>query len=237
MSPAFLGRLSLKDVERFASLAGVAGLFPSLSADFLHDVFDRRTEQALVVKGHHYEDLRGKESVFKALEQAIVARRRVRFGYPGASGTKEYVADPYKLLNLKGVWYLAARHTEKLKTFSFTRIETLLVTHERFEHDTQMLQRINTEDGIWLSERSIDVTITVAAEAAPYFRRRHLIANQTIVKEADDGSLIISARVGHTNQVLPIVRYWIPHLRLVTPKELKIQLERDLQSYLETTRT
>ena len=233
MSPAFLGRLSLRDVERFASLAGVAGLFPSLSADFLRDIFDTRMEPALVVKGHHYEDLRGKETLFKALEQAIVARLRVRFGYPGDSGPKEYLADPYKLVNLKGVWYLAARHGEKLKTFSFTRIEALLVTSEHFEPEMQMLQRIETEEGIWLSERSIDVTLTVAAEAAPYFRRRRLIANQVIVKEADDGSLIVSARVGHANQVLPIVRYWVPHLRIVTPRELQVQVEEELRAYLE----
>jgi predicted DNA-binding transcriptional regulator YafY len=232
MSPAFLGRLSLKDIERFASLAGVAGLFPSLSADFLRDVFDTRMESALLVKGHHYEDLRGKETSFKALEQAIVARRRVRFAYPGDSGPKEYFADPHKLLNLQGVWYLAARHADKLKTFTFTRIEGLLVTDQRFEPDMPMLQRIETEEGIWLSERSIDVTLTVAAEAAPYFRRRRLIANQAIVKEVNDGSLIVSARVGHANQVLPIVRYWIPHLRIVTPQALQVQVEEELRAYL-----
>lgn len=33
LDPAFLGKLSTRDIERFASLAGVRGLFPSLSDD------------------------------------------------------------------------------------------------------------------------------------------------------------------------------------------------------------
>jgi predicted DNA-binding transcriptional regulator YafY len=39
LDPAFLGKLSTRDIERFAALAGVRGLFPSLSEDFLRDIF------------------------------------------------------------------------------------------------------------------------------------------------------------------------------------------------------
>lgn len=35
LDPAFLGKLSTRDIERFAGLAGVRGLFPSLSDEFL----------------------------------------------------------------------------------------------------------------------------------------------------------------------------------------------------------
>ena len=79
MAPAFLGQLNLKDVERFASLAGIGGLFPSLSTDFLREIFDSRIESALMVKGHHYENLAGRESTFRDIERAIVARCTVSF--------------------------------------------------------------------------------------------------------------------------------------------------------------
>jgi predicted DNA-binding transcriptional regulator YafY len=232
MTPAFLGRLTLKDIERFAALAGVAGLFPSLSVEFLRDIFDSRIESALMVKGHNYENLRGKEADFKAIERAIVASKRVRFSYPGAEGHKAYEVDPHKLVNAKGVWYLAARHEGKLKTFSFAKVELPAVTHETFEPDPKLLQQLEADDGIWTSDKPIEVVLTVDAQAAPYFRRRRLIANQVIDKELADGGLIVSAKVGHANQVLPIVRYWIPHLRIVAPKELTGQFERDLRDFL-----
>ena len=232
MTPAFLGRLTLKDIERFAALAGVAGLFPSLSVEFLRDIFDSRIEPALMVKGHNYEDLRGREADFKAIERAIVARKRVRFSYPGAEGAKTYEVDPHKLVNAKGVWYLAARHEGKLKTFSFAKLELPAVTNETFEPDPKLLQQLEADDGIWTSDKPIEVVLTVDAQAAPYFRRRKLIANQVIDKELTDGGLIISAKVGHANQVLPIVRYWIPHLRIVAPKELAGRFERELLDFL-----
>lgn len=73
----FLGKLNTRDIERFASLAGVRGLFPSLSDDFLRDIFDTRIQSALLIKGHHYENLAGKENTFRLLEQAIIARRHI----------------------------------------------------------------------------------------------------------------------------------------------------------------
>ena len=232
MTPAFLGRLTLKDIDRFAALAGVAGLFPSLSVEFLRDIFDARVEPALLVKGHNYEDLRGKERAFKDIERAIVACRRVRFAYPGNGGSKTYEVDPHKLVNLKGVWYLAARHDGRLKTFSFSKLDLPLVTDAVFEPDAKLLEQLQTDDGIWTSDKPIEVVLTVDVQAAPYFRRRKLIANQVIDKELADGGLIVSAKVGHANQVLPIVRYWIPHLRVVAPKDLAGQFERDLCDFL-----
>jgi hypothetical protein len=73
--------------------------------------------------------------------------------------------------------------------------------------------------------------LKIASEVAGYFRRRRLIANQVIGKELDDGSLLVSARVGHPNQVLPIVRYWIPHIRIISPEGLQADMERGLAAY------
>lgn len=90
LDPVFLGKLSTKDIQRFAALAGVRGLFPSLSDDFLRDIFDARVQEALLIKGHHYENLAGKEQIFRDLEQAIIARKNVTFEYQKPEGMKAY---------------------------------------------------------------------------------------------------------------------------------------------------
>ena len=64
LHPAFLGKLSLRDVQHFARLAGVSGLFPSGADDFLRELFDARMQTALLVIGPHYEDLGGKKTAF-----------------------------------------------------------------------------------------------------------------------------------------------------------------------------
>ena len=103
LDPAYLGKLNLRDVERFACLAGVSGLFPSLSSDFLRDIFDSRIQTALLIRGHNYEDLQGKEGSFKKLEQAILERTCISFEYRKDGGIKTYTdAQPYKLVNQDG---------------------------------------------------------------------------------------------------------------------------------------
>jgi predicted DNA-binding transcriptional regulator YafY len=65
-----------------------------------------------------------------------------------------------------------------------------------------------------------------------YFKRRKLIANQIIEKELADGRLLISAKIGHENQVLPIIRYWIPHIKVISPEAWQDDLENELDDYL-----
>lgn len=236
LNPAFLGKLTLKDVQRFASLAGVSGLFPSLPEDFMREIFDARIQSALLVKGHHYEDLRGKESSFKLLERVIVARQTVDFSYQNAETTKRYEVEPYKLINNKGVWYLAAKHDGKLKTFSFSKLEGLAPCGKAFVYDSALDATLAREDGVWFSEEPIEIVLKIDKSVAPYFKRRQLIANQTIEKELADGSLILSARVGHRNQVVPIVRYWIPNIRIISPDGLQDEIDSELRAYLSTER-
>ena len=234
LDPAFLGKLSTKDIERFAGLAGVGGLFPALSDDFLRDIFDTRIQAALLVKGHHYENLAGKESLFRELEKAIIARQQVAFDYLKTAGKKAYPAlSPYKLINNKGIWYVAALDGEKLKSFSFSKIERLRTLETSFTWDQRIDKQLAEEDGIWLSEEKQEVVLKVSSEVASYFKRRRLSANQVIEKELEDGGLIVSAKVGHPNQILPIVRYWIPHIRIISPETLQDEMEIGLAEYLK----
>ena len=234
LDPAFLGKLSIRDIERFASLAGVRGLFPSLSDEFLRDIFDARIQSALLVKGHHYENLAGRENDFRELEKAIVARRQVAFDYAKPEGVKSYAAvSPYKLINNKGIWYLAAIDGEKLKAFSFSKITGLQTLETSFEWMQPIDTQLADEDGIWLSEEKQEVVLKVSHEVASYFKRRRLIANQVIEKELEDGGLIVSARIGHANQILPIVRYWIPHVRIISPEAMQVEMQVALAEYLK----
>ncbi len=234
IDPAFLGKIGIQDIRRFAELAGIKGLFPKFSDDFLRDIFDNRIQQTLLIKGHNYESLEGREEQFKALEMAIANHSIISFDYRGKSTTKERSeVHPYKLINNKGIWYLAGKEKDKLKTFSFSKILHLNVTNETYKHDPSVEELLESEEGIWVSEEKIEVVLKVSHEVTGYFKRRKLIANQVIEKELEDGSLIISTRVGHHEQILPIVRYWIPHIRIISPNNLQHELEKSLEQYIK----
>ena len=129
LDPAYLGKISLRDVGRFASLAGVRDLFPSLSDDFLRDIFDSRLQTVLLVKGQHFEDLTSKMASFEQLKQAILSKNHITYSYQKSDGVKTYAnAEPYKLVNKDSVWYLAAKDGGQLKSFMFSEIDHLQLT-------------------------------------------------------------------------------------------------------------
>ena len=132
---------------------------------------------------------------------------------------------PNRLLNLK-------RPTSERSYFSFAKIESLRLLNTQFEPDPTIDKTLAEEDGIWLGEEKKEIVLKIASEVAGYFKRRKLIANQVLEKELEDGGLILSAKVGHLNQVLPIVRYWIPHIRIISPEGLQEELDQELKGYV-----
>lgn len=216
LDPAYLGKLNFNDIERFATLAGVKGLFPSLSRDFLQDALGEQSDPAWVVRGHHYEDLSGHQEVFDRLKNAITQSCVVGLEMLKDGKVKRYQAvQPYRLINTKGIWYLAAVHDEKLKTFGIGKISNVHVLSETFTRDPDVEASLETQEGIWHSSQVQKVLLSVAPEAAEYFKRRQLVPHQKVVEEYSDGSLLVETMVGHENQILPIVRYWIPSVRRI----------------------
>jgi predicted DNA-binding transcriptional regulator YafY len=226
MDEAHLGKLTIRDIERFAVFSGVSGLFPEMSGQFLKEVF------------HHYEDLRDHRSMFSDLERAIVKRHLVQFRYNKATGeTKLRVAvEPYKLINQKGIWYLAAWHEGKLKSFAVSRMAALMLEETTFVPRAHVEDDLANSDGIWLGSDRQRVLIQVSSQVAAFFRRRNLLPNQVIEKEAPGGDILISTTVAQAEEVLPIIRYWIPHVRILEPMAMQQQLEEGLASYLEANK-
>ena len=105
-----------------------------------------------------------------------------------------------------------------------------------FPADPDVDKRLAEDDGIWLHDERKEIVLKVEATVAGYFKRRKLIANQVIEKALEDGGLIISAKVGHPNQVVPIVRYWIPHIRIISPTDLQLEMESEISTYLKAAR-
>ncbi|GAB2943650.1 helix-turn-helix transcriptional regulator [Aquaspirillum soli] len=233
LEPSYLGRLTFHDINRFASLSGLAGLFPQIDQHFLRELFDHRMQEAMLIHGHSYEDLSQQWELFKQLQQAIVQHRQVTFIYQKTEGEKEVTVKPYKLINHTGIWYLAAVDQDKVKSYSVAKIQKLFVSQHTFPPDQTILDMLQHEDSIWLNKQKTEVILKISVKAAHYFRRRKLIAGQVIEKELEDGGLLVSGRFAHPNQILPIVRYWIPNVTIVSPEAWQQDMEQELRDYLK----
>jgi len=226
----YLGKLNFDDIKNFAMLSGVKELFPSLQETFLKDILDDKISGAYLIKGHNYEDLSQDQEAFKLLENAILDHQTVLFSYK----EKERTVNPYKLVNTKGIWYLAGVDKDVLKTFAFKKITKLEVTDELFTPKDEILDIIKNDDNVWFSENQTEVVLKVDKEVASYFKRRKIIPNQFIIKELEDGVLLVSSKISFDEEILKLVRYWIPYVKIISPAYLQENLVDNLLEYVKS---
>lgn len=228
MAPAYRGKLKPKDLTAFAKLTGVNQLFPDTSASFLLALLDTLSNSTMLIISHHYEQPKLNDNQFQQLDEAIRQQRVCHLTYSDKLRTLE----PYKLINNKGIWYLAATENQQLKAYSYSKISQLQVTEESFVARAEVHQNIGEEDDIWFNPDKIEVLVSIAPQVAYYFQRRKLLPQQETIRELENGGLIISSKISHAQQILPQIRYWLPHVRIISPEGLNLQMMRELQSYL-----
>jgi len=231
MNTNTIGTLSQKVIQNFAAISGIRDLYPTLDDNFLKSLMDTEQQSAFLVKPHHYESLSDQVSkqLFNKLETAITHCESVHFYYKA----KDYQSvQPYKLINAKGIWYLAAIDKDKLKSFHVSQINSIWPTKELFERNSKIEKQINDEESIWFSGKKHEVVLKVNADVASYFKRRQLIPEQDITKTCDDGSLIVTTMIADDKQILPIIKYWMPHVKIISPSNLDERLRIDVKRYL-----
>lgn len=225
----YLGKLNFEDIKNFAILSGIKELYPSLQEEFLKNILDDTISKAYVIKGHNYEDISDKTNEFKLIEEAILSNTQISFTY----NDKSRLVKPYKLLNTKGIWYLIATQDDEIKTFSFKKITNLEKTTQPFQIEQYVIDKINNDDNVWFSNNDIEVVLKVKKDVANYFLRRKIIPNQIILKELDDKALLVSCKVSFDEEILKIVRYWIPNVDIISPDYLKEKLDKTLKDFLK----
>jgi len=223
-----LGKLSLGDLKNFATFSGVRELYPEFSDELVVDLLNEKTNKALSVKGHNYEDLTHKVEEFNDIGVAVVTYNRLSFKYKD----KERLVEPYRLRNTNGIWYMLATENKVLKTFTFSQMINIKHLDEEFEVDEQILEIVDKYSGTWVTQNPIEVVLEVDMSMAEYFLRRELLPKQMTLESYDE-KLVLSTTVAYEEEIFKIVRYWIPHIKIRSPQSLQDKLEENLHNYLK----
>lgn len=225
-----LGHLSNAEIQRLAHFASIQNLFPEADRRF----FQEKLHQSIQVKGFQYEDIRSKLHEFDTISHAIENHQYIEFSYSkvGQDAAKHYRLAPYHMVNKNGIWYVVGVDEHKQKTYCFSQITQLKLLEQTFEPDNALQEQIRQTDSIFYGNQISEIIIKVHARAAGYFIRRALLPNQETIRQLEDGSLLLACKNINPMEVVPIVQYWIPHLRIISPSEIQQQLEKDLEQYL-----
>lgn len=214
----------------YARLVGVERLFPDSSLRYLLEQLEAQqpSVHALRVLPMPGEDLQRHGPQFVQLQNAIELHQECRFTYK----TKPRHVRPYRLIHKNGVWYLAAVEKGLLKSFSVALIQALqLEEFGLFTPDPQHHDYLDRKEDVWFASDTTEVLLRVDPEVAHYFARRAILPEQQHRQDAD-GSLLVTAHIGHLNQLIPVVRYWLPHVRILQPLAWHQMLVQGLEQAL-----
>lgn len=230
-----IGCFELVDIKRFASFASIEDLLPQIDRQF----FQQKLNQSVLVKGFAYEDISSRSKDFEAISEAIANSQYINFDYQkigkqnSANYSKHHYLEPYHLVNKNGIWYVVGRCNDQTRTFCFTQISNLVITNECFECDEQIKADLISTDSLFFDNHINEIILQVNAEVASYFERRDLLPNQELVRKLDNGDLLLICKNVHPREVVPIVQYWIPHIRVISPSSVQTQMQDLLKDDLE----
>lgn len=228
-----LGKLSKQDINNFAQLCGVSELFPNLDSRFITSLLSNAYHSPYLVTGSEFEhDKEGINQTIKKLEVAINEQKLVTFQYKNKTYTN---IAPYKLINHNQVWYVAVleqnEKTKKIKTFHLGNIRVLFILNDSYIPCEKTSEQIAQSDDIYITEDKTEVVLKVSSQVAHYFKRRNILPNQKIDKELETGELIVSSNIAYDLQIIPLIKYWMPHLHVISPKGIHEQVLIDIKQY------
>ena len=229
LTQAARSTIPTRHLHDYARLAGTEHLFPDASLRYLLTQLQTpEPQRATQVQPTAQENLRQQGPHFALLQSAIEQRHECRFSYKN----KPRHAQPYRLIHRDGVWYLAAVEGGQLKNFSVALIAALQADPaSRFTPDPVHHAYINHKDDVWFTRDTTEVLLRVAPEVAHYFERRALLPQQSQHTDTD-GSLLVTTHINHPQQLLPVVRHWLPHVRIIKPVQWHEDLLESLRQAL-----
>ena len=228
LSESEVGKLNLTDIKNFAIFSGLKSLFPSLSQEFLKNIIEEKMKKAYIINDSGFEDIVSKKDIFENLSSAILNQNKISFIY----NDKKREIKPYKLINTNGIWYLSALENNNIKSYSFSKIKNLMVYSEKFKLDEKVLEKIEEGSVNFLSKDLKEVHLKIDNSAKEYFLRKKVLQNMKMIENKDE-YFIVSTNIAFDDEILNIVKYWLPYIQIIKPLELQKKIEDILKDYLK----
>ncbi len=183
------------------------------------------------------EDIGDKLPEVQQLENAIKAQMQIKCLYKMDDGSRELDLKPLKIANYDGFWYLVAldARNDKLKKYYLKNISQTLLTDAQFQRTQKLDKLLENSLAIWFEEdvEPYRVKLAISKETAKYFKRKPISPSQQIESLYDDGSMEVSVEITHDMEIIPFVKHWMPHIRVVEPVRIAEAIDKDIKTYLE----
>jgi len=183
------------------------------------------------------EDIGDKLKVVQQLESAIKSRQEISCSYAFEDKSRIIDLKPLKIANYEGFWYLIAldARNDVLKKYYLKNISQITLKEETFTTDSKLDELLENSISVWFQKEvePYRVTLALSPVVAKYFQRKPLSKTQRIEEMHEDGSMVISVEITDDMEIVPVVKYWLPHIRVYSPMHLKEMIMEDLKQYMK----
>ena len=229
------------------NIADRSNLFDDLNIDIsdrtILEKQIKETKNIYLFKSKPYENRSGDAALFKQLEQAIYYRKEIIIEYRAGVDIVPHTVKPYNIVFMNENFYLACEVDNpnyQFSPFRISKIESVTNTGKTFHQNrdiARFIKDMQTPIARYVPnyrEHLVEVVVEVASSRAHYFKAKKYLPSQKIIKEQEDGILILSFVVTQETEVADLIKRWIPHIKVISPESLKEKIKEEIITYITT---
>jgi len=189
-------------------------------------------------KSSPFEDVNFNNDIFKKLIRCIKYKEYAKITF--FNETKDNLKC-LKLIFMENNWYLAYVENDELK---FSRI--VFIKNVEYASKINSFQKKGVQKYLNFIEKNLQNSMTLFGikpkeailkanqNIAHYFRKdmKKFFDSQKFIEEKD-GEVYFSIKYTQNIEILPFIKKWLPDLEIISPKELKDNLKKELILALE----
>lgn len=214
----------------------LGGKFEDSFSSILKKVVSKEQGSPFYVKLPEGSKINKNYPFIQELEEAVKDNIKIILHYKTPEKEDDYRVCPLKIIFFDGFWYLLSQVDGKnwIIKFRLENIRNIELLDEYFTPPRNLSTFLDQSVNIWFTERrDKQVVLKVGKEVSRYFKQQVYFPLQKITKENRDGSLRIETKICHYEEIIYTILRWIPYVKVIEPKDLKIEVEKIVKGYLE----
>ena len=184
----------------------------------------------------NFEDISDQANKIQIIEKAIKSKTELECSYENdREGVFRANLQPLKIVNYEGFWYLIAMRNNFVEKFYLKTLSNIKKSSKTFAVEEDIEELLKNSINIWFKSdvEPFKVKIYADAVATKYFKRR-VLPTQSIESLNQDGTMEFSVTITDKMEIIPLVKYWLPHLRVLEPSWIGDKIDADLEDYLRS---
>lgn len=105
---------------------------------------------------------------------------------------------------------------------------------DTFKSTSKLDKLLDNSISVWFQQNTepYKVVLNISADVAKYFKRKPISKSQITESVYEDGSMDVSVEITNDMEIIPFVKYWIPHIKVLEPERIHESINSDLKGYI-----